>query len=88
MLALLKFSSDGNEHSAKEAIESLSHHFKLTNEEKTNYILLTRFQQWRQSGLFDKLWTRLLKIYHNKRGIKWNWQSLDSISVKSPLGGR
>ena len=20
-------------------------------------------------------------------GIKWNWQSLDSISVKSPLGG-
>jgi hypothetical protein len=21
-------------------------------------------------------------------GIKWNWQSLDSISVKSPLGGR
>jgi putative transposase len=29
----------------------------------------------------------LLKIYDNKRGIKWNGQSLDSISVKSPLGG-
>ncbi len=46
-----------------------------------------RFQEWRQSGIFDKLWIRLLKIYDNKRGIKWNWQSLDSISVKSPLGG-
>ena len=48
-----------------------------------------RFQEWRQSGIFDRLWTRLLKIYDNKRrGIKWSWQSLDSISVKSPLGGR
>ena len=47
-----------------------------------------RFQEWIQLGIFDKLWTRLLKIYDNKRGIKWNWQSLDSISVKSPLGGR
>jgi len=46
-----------------------------------------RFQEWRQSGIFDKLWIRLLKIYDHKRGIKWNWQSLDSISVKSPLGG-
>ena len=47
-----------------------------------------RFQEWRQSGIFDRLWTRLLKIYDHKKGIKWNWQSLDSISVKSPLGGR
>ena len=40
-----------------------------------------------QSDIFDRLWARLLKIYDNKRGIKWSWQSLDSISVKSPLGG-
>ena len=46
-----------------------------------------RFQEWRESGIFDRLWTRLLKIYDNKRGIKWSWQSLDSISIKSPLGG-
>ncbi|MGB9169153.1 MAG: transposase [Nitrososphaeraceae archaeon] len=46
-----------------------------------------RFQEWTQSGIFDILWTRLLKIYDKKRGgIKWNWQSLDSISIKSPLG--
>ena len=47
-----------------------------------------RFQEWIQSGIFDTLWTNLLKIYDNKKGIKWSWQSLDSISVKSPLGGR
>lgn len=46
-----------------------------------------RFQEWRESDIFDKLWTRLLQIYDLKKGIKWNWQSLDSISVKSPLGG-
>ena len=41
-----------------------------------------------QLGIFDKLWPRLLKIYDNKKGINWNWQCLDSISIKSPLGGR
>ena len=46
-----------------------------------------RYQEWRESGLFDKLWTRLLKLYDFKIGIKWDWQSLDSISIKSPLGG-
>jgi transposase len=47
-----------------------------------------RFQEWMQLSIFDKLWSRLLQKYDNKIGIKWNWQSLDSISVKSPLGGR
>ncbi|HET7643060.1 MAG TPA: hypothetical protein VFK40_06100 [Nitrososphaeraceae archaeon] len=27
------------------------------------------------------------KKYDKKIGIKWDWQSLDSISIKSPLGG-
>ena len=46
-----------------------------------------RFQEWVQSDIFDRIWTRLLQIYDLTKGIKWNWQSLDSISVKSPLGG-
>jgi transposase len=46
-----------------------------------------RFQEWRESGIFYTLWTILLQKYDKKIGIKWNWQSLDSISVKSPLGG-
>jgi transposase len=34
-----------------------------------------RFQEWMQLDIFDKLWSRLLQKYDNKRGIKWNWQS-------------
>jgi hypothetical protein len=30
---------------------------------------------------------RLLEVYDDLRGIGWNWQSLDSVSVKAPLGG-
>jgi len=47
-----------------------------------------RFQQWVKIDIFKKIWIKLLKIYDNKIGIKWKWQSLDSISIKSPLGGR
>ncbi len=47
-----------------------------------------RFQQWVQLNVFKNMWIKLLEIYDNKKGIKWMWwQSLDSISIKSPLGG-
>ena len=46
-----------------------------------------RFQQWVGLDVFKRTWVRLLKIYHNMIGINWTWQSLDSISIKSPLGG-
>jgi putative transposase len=46
-----------------------------------------RFQQWIVSEVFQKLWVKLLEIYDDLRGIKWIWQSLDSVSVKAPLGG-
>jgi hypothetical protein len=39
-------------------------------------------------GIFQKLWIRLLKIYYDLQGIKWRWQSLDSVTtIKVPLGG-
>jgi putative transposase len=47
-----------------------------------------RFQEWVKLGIFKKAWIRLLEIYDDLIGIKWTWQSLDSISIKSPLGGR
>jgi transposase len=47
-----------------------------------------RFQEWVELDVFKKAWTRLLQSYDNKQGIKWTWQSLDSISIKSPLGGQ
>ena len=46
-----------------------------------------RFQEWVGLDIFKKVWIRLLQSYDNKKGIKWTWQSLDSISIKSPLGG-
>jgi transposase len=46
-----------------------------------------RFHEWRESDTLDRIWIRFLKIYDHRRGIKWSWQSLDSTSVKSPLGG-
>jgi transposase len=47
-----------------------------------------RFQEWVRTDIFKRVWSRVLKEYDNIKGIGWNWQSLDSISVKSPLGGR
>ena len=46
-----------------------------------------RFQEWVKFDIFRKTWIRLLKTYDNLIGIKWTWQSPDSISIKSPLGG-
>ena len=41
----------------------------------------------RKEGRFEKIWIKLLQRYDDVRGIKWKWQSLDSSSVKAPLGG-
>ena len=46
-----------------------------------------RFQQWNGMDVFKNIWIKLLKIYDGMIGINWTWQSLDSISIKSPLGG-
>jgi transposase len=47
-----------------------------------------RFQEWNRLDLFKKIWVKLLTIYDDLNGINWTWHSLDSISIKSPLGGR
>jgi transposase len=47
-----------------------------------------RFQQWVRKGVFQKLWVKLLGRYDELRGIRWEWQSLDSLTVKAPLGGK
>jgi transposase len=46
-----------------------------------------RFQKWTLSKVFEKLWIRLLQVYNDLRGIRWRWLSLDSVSIKAPLGG-
>ncbi len=47
-----------------------------------------RFQEWVRKGVFQKVWQRLLDRYDEQKGIGWNWQSLDSATVKAPLGGK
>jgi putative transposase len=47
-----------------------------------------RFQEWTVSEVFQKLWVRLLEVYDDIKGIRWTWQSLDSVSVKAHLGGK
>jgi transposase len=47
-----------------------------------------RFQEWNSLDIFKKGWIRILNIYDEFIGINWTWQSIDSISIKSPLGGR
>jgi putative transposase len=46
-----------------------------------------RFQEWVVSDVFKKLWVRLLEVYDDLKGIRLMWQSLDSVSIKAPLGG-
>ena len=47
-----------------------------------------RFQEWNELDVFKNAWIKLLRAYDDKIGINWTWQSLDSISIKSLLGGR
>lgn len=47
-----------------------------------------RFQQWVSQGIFERVWVKLLERYDDVQEIRWKWQSLDSSSVKAPLGGR
>jgi transposase len=37
--------------------------------------------------VFRKVWEVLLERYDELHGIAWEWQALDSISGKAPLGG-
>ncbi len=46
-----------------------------------------RFQEWVEKGVFQKLWVKVLERYDELKGIRWEWQSLDSLAVKAPLGG-
>ena len=46
-----------------------------------------RFQEWREAGLFEKMWIVGLMEYDKEKGIEWEWQSMDGAMTKAPLGG-
>jgi transposase len=46
-----------------------------------------RMMQWVRAGVFAKVHEELLRYYDNRRGIKWDFASLDSAMAKAPKGG-
>ena len=46
-----------------------------------------RFQEWRDAGVFERLWQNGLLAYGKQGGIDWSWLSMDSCITKSPLAG-
>ena len=47
-----------------------------------------RFQEWGDAGFFERLWNEGLLEYDMKRGIDWEWQSMDGAMTKAPFGGK
>lgn len=47
-----------------------------------------RFQEWRKAGVFEKMWRESLLEYDARKGIEWEWQSMDTVMTKAPLGGK
>jgi len=45
-----------------------------------------RFQEWREAGVFEQMWKEGLLEYDDKKGIEWEWQSIDGTMTKAPLG--
>lgn len=45
-----------------------------------------RFQEWERAGLFERLWKAELAHYDELEGIEWEWQSVDGVMTKAPLG--
>lgn len=50
-------------------------------------VLHERFQTWQQAGIWEQVFRSMLRFYGRKRHIHWKWQSVDSRSCASPLGG-
>ena len=46
-----------------------------------------RMMQWSHAGVFPRIHEALLRYYDKRRGIKWDFASLDSALVKAPKGG-
>jgi putative transposase len=45
-----------------------------------------RFQEWEREGFFEKLWQAGLADYDELEGIEWEWQAVDGVMTKAPLG--
>ena len=46
-----------------------------------------RFQEWVKADIFLKLWQVGVEQFDELKGIDWEWQSMDGVMTKAPLGG-
>ena len=46
-----------------------------------------RFQEWRNAGVFARLWEEALNEYDELKGLDWEWLAMDGAMTKAPLGG-
>ena len=46
-----------------------------------------RFKPWVEAGVFQQAWLLVLAYYDQELGIDWQWQALDGVITKAPLGG-
>ena len=46
-----------------------------------------RFPQWAAAGVFPQAWRLVLLDSDLAVGIEWQWQALDGVITKAPLGG-
>jgi putative transposase len=45
-----------------------------------------RYQEWERAGFFEELWRVGLAEYEELEGIEWEWQAIDGVMSKAPLG--
>src|SRR5215471_17358278 len=45
-----------------------------------------RFRLWEADGLFQRMWAAGLQEFDELVGIDWEWQSLDGVMTKAPVG--
>lgn len=50
-------------------------------------VIHERFQTWQKQGIWAKVLRTMVRYYARKRHVRWKWQSIDSKSCSSPLGG-
>ena len=46
-----------------------------------------RFQEWQKADVFHRMWGVGLAKYDDLKGLDWEWQSMDGVMTKAPLGG-
>jgi putative transposase len=45
-----------------------------------------RYQEWERLGFFEELWRAGILKYDELEGIEWEWQAIDGVMTKAPLG--